>query len=147
MAMTPEERRAKDAERKRLKRAADRAAKAPATAPAADAPASTVMHDDVELALGAAKWLAESDAASKRQALMLADDVDWCTANGDRAGARAAHRALSRVLNDLGMTPSVRLQRELRSRKATPEVPDGSSSTAPEASNVSQFKRPPKRRA
>lgn len=151
MAQTPEQRKAAAAARMRAKRARERderdAAKKAAGANGANEDYPRTMHLSVESALTAAKWLAESDAASKQQALMLADDVDWCTAQGDRTGARSAHRALSRVLNDLGMTPSVRLQRELRSRKATPEVPDESSGSTPEAGNVSQFKRPPKRRA
>lgn len=152
MAQTVEERRAAAAARMRAKRASVRAvrdaAKKAALANGSNVPRVRAMRRSVTAALAAAKWLAESDVASRQQALMLADDVDACLAIGDRVGSRAAHRALSRVLNDLGMTPTVRLQRELRSRKVSPEVPDAESgSSSAEAGNVSQFKRPQKRRA
>jgi hypothetical protein len=148
MAMTTEERKARDAERKRLSRAAARAAAAstkPRTADDADAKPSTAMHEAVEKSLSAMKWLVDSDAAATAQARMLAASVDRLQSAGEETKALSAHRALLAVLNDLGGTPTVRLQRELRSQKLKPEVPSGSSNPTPEG-NVSKFERPPKRK-
>ncbi|WP_146243666.1 hypothetical protein [Curtobacterium sp. MCBD17_008] len=153
MAQSPEERRAAARERMRAKRAAERAARgvaAPAAANVANGTALRTMRDAVETAIKAARWLTPSDEASKAQARMLAEDVDLSAAAGDRAAARAAHRALSRVLNDLGATPSVRLQRELRSRRLVDatgggDVGNGGGASGKPAGNVSAFKRPEKR--
>lgn len=151
MAMTPEERRAKDAERKRrarAKAAAERDAgrRSARTVQASAAP--TTMRDAVDEALASMKWLVASDVASRVQAKELAREIDELTHEGDRAKALSAHRALSRVLTDLGGTPIVRLQRELRSLKHAPkpEVEVGSVDSAA-AGNVSKFERPAKRRA
>lgn len=90
------------------------------------------------------KWLVDSDAAAIAQARMLADSVDRLQAAGEESKALSAHRALTSVLNDLGGTPTVRLQRELRSQKLKTEVPDDGNDTATKG-NVSKFERPPKR--
>jgi hypothetical protein len=147
MAMTPEQRRVRDAERKRLSRAAARATAVPTkpkTTDGVDVPASTVMHDAVESSLLAMKWLVDSDAAAMAQARMLAATVDRLQDAGEETKALSAHRALQAVLNNLGGTPTVRLLRELRSQKLKTEVPDGSSNPTTEGV-VSEFKRPPKR--
>ena len=151
VAMTPEERRAKDAERKRIARAKAAEARADAivaqrTGNASAAP--TTMRDAVDESLRAMKWLVASDLASQVQARELARAIDELTHAGEETRALSAHRALSRVLSDLGGTPQVRLQRELRSRKRAPE-PEGNDertdSTSPPAGIVSEFKRPAKR--
>lgn len=103
------------------------------------------MHDAVETALSAMRWLVDSDAAAKAQARMLANTVDRLQSAGEETKALSAHRALTKVLNDLGGTPTVRLQREVRSLKLKTEVPDGGSDS-PAQGNVSKFERPPKRK-
>lgn len=149
--MTPEERRAKDAERKRIARA--KAAEkrelektAQRTGNASAAP--TTMRDAVDESLRAMKWLVPSDLASQVQARELARTIDELTHAGEDAKALSAHRALSRVLSDLGGTPQVRLQRELRSLRRAPD-PEGdderADSTRPPAGILSEFKRPAKR--
>lgn len=152
MAMSPEERRARDAERKRKARAAERAARDAARMEArtsAAAAAPTTMRDAVDEALAHMKWLVPSDLASKAQARELAREIDELTYEGDRAKALSAHRALSRVLGDLGGTPLVRLQRELRSLRlaAKSEADDERKSDegAATPANVTRFQRPPKR--
>ena len=146
MAMSLEQRKAKDAERKRVARAAARAVRDAARTPASDAPPSTVMADAVATALTAMKWLEPSDDAAVAQAKMLAATVDRLQHAGEESKALSAHRALTVVLNDLGGTPTVRLQRELRSQKLTKsEVPHGSRGEEA-AGNVSKFERPPKRK-
>jgi len=151
MAMTPEERRARDAERKRKARAKAAKEREAARAAARTAQASVAprtMRDAVDEALAAMKWLVASDVASKTQARELAREIDELTHEGERTKAMSAHRALSRVLSDLGGTPNVRMQRELRSLKQSPksEGEDERDDSAPPA-NVSKFERPAKRRA
>ncbi|WP_148061456.1 hypothetical protein [Frigoribacterium sp. PhB160] len=151
MAQTPEQRRAAARERMRKKREQERgqrAAATPAPANAANVPEARPMREAVDNANAAARWLTLSDEASKEQARQLADDVDASNAVGDRAAARAAHRALSRVLNDLGATPSVRLQRELRSRRLIEEKgggDDGHAAATGTTGVVTQFERPARR--
>lgn len=149
--MTHEEKRAKDAERKRIARAkaaAERDAARAAAKDAADASAATTMRDAVKSAIEAAKWLVPSDAASVAQAHELARQIDEHTAAGDAVKAMSAHRALSRVLNDLGATPAARMHHELRSQRSSKtEVPDGNEGkVATGGAVVSQLKRPTKRR-
>lgn len=151
MAMTPEERRAKDAERKRrarAKAAAERDAGRRSARTALASAAPTTMRDAVRDALAAMKWLVASDVASKVQALELAREIDEFTHEGERMKALSAHRALSRVLSDLGGTPNMRMQRELRSLKHAPKPEvDVDSVDSAAAGNVSKFERPAKRRA
>nr|WP_274635543.1 hypothetical protein [Microbacterium bovistercoris] len=110
------------------------------------------MRDALADAISHMKWIAPSDGASVAQAKQLADDIDKFHHEGDYAKALSAHRALSRVLNDLAGTPNVRLARELRSLKGTVEKPEGDdggtqSSGAKQPANVTKLRRPPKRRA
>ncbi|PPG36324.1 hypothetical protein [Rathayibacter sp. AY2B5] len=150
---TEAERKAKNADRARRYRARKAAERDEQMAVERDAHPVTVgvtMRTAVDSAIAAAKWLKESDAASIAQARLLAEDVDVSLAEGDRPAARAAHRALSRVLSDLGATPSVRLLRELRSLRFVPDSTGGSDGgSQPDAaespSNVSKFQRPEKR--
>lgn len=153
MAMTPEERRAKDADRKRKARAraaATKAAVANKTRTPKSSAETRTMRDAVDEALAAMKWLVASDVASVMQAKELAREIDELSAEGERTKALSAHRALSRVLSDLGGTPNMRMQRELRSLKHAP--PPGGEDERPDSPSeggavVTQLKRPPKRRA
>lgn len=151
MPMTPEQRRAKDAERKRVARAkaaAERDAERARRRDASDASAPRRMRDAVERSLAAMKWLQPSDDTAVELARDLAQDVDESRHEGDRVRAQSAARALTRVMHELGGTPTVRMQHELRSLRAQTksEVPDGSNDEAAQAGNVSQFKRPEKRK-
>ena len=154
MGMSVEERRERDRIRKREKRAEAAAAReaeqrASRTSAASDVPRT--MRDAVADALQHMKWLVPSDVASRTQAEDLARIIDEATHEGNEVRALSAHRALSRVLNDLGGTPSVRLARELRSLKhaANPEGGDErieGEGGAPD--NVTRFQRPaPRSRA
>ena len=152
MAMSPEERRAKDAERKRRARAKAAASRHAGRAEARTQSASAAprtMRDAVDEALSSMKWLVASDVASKMQAKELAREIDELTHEGERTKALSAHRALSRVLSDLGGTPNMRMQRELRSLKHAPEAEgdDERDDATPTPDNVTKLKRPPKRRA
>lgn len=152
MAMSPEERRAKDAERKRRARAKAAASRDAGRAEARTQNASAAprtMRDAVDEALASMKWLVASDVASKMQAKELAREIDELTHEGERTKALSAHRALSRVLSDLGGTPNMRMQRELRSLKHAPEAEgdDERDDATPAPDNVTKLKRPPKRRA
>lgn len=154
MAMTDEERRAKNAAKQREYRARKAAERAAAKVTASNAPnpaaPSTTMQDAVDEALAAMKWLVPSDVAAKAQARELARTIDECTDEGNVQKALSAHGRLSRVLSELGGTPMTRLQRELRSLKHAPpktEEDDGEGegrATLP--ANVSKFERPAKRR-
>lgn len=130
----------------RARKASERAAEEAAARDARDAEAPRVMRDAVEASLAAMKWIAPSDAASVAQARSLAEDVDLLRHAGDTNRALSAQRALSRVLNDLGGTPTVRMQHELRSLKAakrTEGADDGDSVPTPD--NVTKLERPAKR--
>lgn len=157
--MTADERRARDRERKRVMRARVRAEREAAAAQikARAEPAATVelpkMLDEVKTSLAAMKWLQPSDGASVAQAKALAAEIDQMTDAGETSKALSAHRALSRVLNDLGGTPTVRLQHELRSLKLGRRTGEGEGSegvSGDEAEQegsaiVSKFERPKKR--
>lgn len=151
--VTEAERKAKNAEKQRAyraRKAAERAAAKGDAGNGGDVPAPRTMRDEVDAALAAMKWLVESDRASKAQAKMLAEDVDVLRHAGETTKALSAQRALSRVLADLGGTPTVRMQHELRSLKAKTksEGSDGSEGEGEGSAagdNVSKFERPPKR--
>lgn len=153
MPMSDEERKAKNAAKQRAyraRKAAEReAARAAAKGDGGNGPAPTKMREAVAEAIASMKWLVPSDIASKEQALDLARIIDEATHEGDDARALSAHRALSRVLNDLGGTPAVRLARELRSLKNAPRKTEGDDDddapATPEGGNVSKFERPAKR--
>lgn len=152
--MTPEERKARDRERKRQKRAEDaaqREAERLAARTADESAAPTTMRDAVEDAIKAARWLTGADAASIAQARTLARRIDLLEHDDETTRALSAHRALSQVLNDLGATATKRMQYELRSRRGAPEEGDdernpGEGGETP--SNVTKLERPqPRSRA
>lgn len=148
MAKSSAERAREYRERKRK----EREEAAAAARDARDADAGTAMREAVTEAIASMKWLVASDIASKMQALDLARIIDEATHEGDDARALSAHRALSRVLNDLGGTPAVRLARELRSLKHAPKTEgddernEGEGGATP--ANVTKLERPkPRSRA
>jgi hypothetical protein len=153
--MTPEERRRKDADRKRNQRAKDRAAREAAKAAVADArnaSATQYMTEAVERSLAAMKWLTRSDDAAVSQVRKLAMFCDRLEDDGDYIRALSAHRALTSALQALGANPIVRQQHELRSLRAVSRTSGGSddgdrTDQQPEGAIVSNIKRPPKRRA
>lgn len=147
MGMSPEERRVRDAARKRAKRAEERAGRAERSADVDASAAPRTMRDALEVSLAAMKWLAASDGTSVAQARALAEDVDVLRHAGDVVKALSAQRALSRVLNDLGGTPTVRMQHELRSLKLRGGGDGEGDEAGPvePAGNVTSIKRPAKR--
>jgi hypothetical protein len=153
--MTPDERKARDRERKRQKRAAEaaqREAERLASRTADESAAATTMRDAVEAAITAARWLTGADAASIAQARTLARRIDLLEHEDETTRALSAHRALSQVLNDLGATATKRLQYELRSRRLAPEESDGDERNPGEGgetpANVTKLERPkPRSRA
>lgn len=157
MTMSDEERKAKNAAKNRAyraRKAAEREAeREKSKGHGSHGPAPTKMREAVTDAIAAMKWLVPSDIASKMQALDLARIIDEATHEGDDARALSAHRALSRVLNDLGGTPSVRLARELRSLKNAPSPEGGDderdkSEGGATPANVTKLERPkPRSRA
>jgi hypothetical protein len=147
MAKSEAEKRADQARRQREYRARVRAKRnAELEQSMSDAPEMpTKMRDAVESSLAAmSKWITASDGASVQQARALAHTIDRLEWKGDDVRALSAHRALSRVLHDLGGTPTVRMQHELRSLKAERKV-EGDGKPLP--GNVSKLERPAKRRA
>ncbi|WP_123546613.1 hypothetical protein [Frigoribacterium sp. PhB107] len=152
MGMTPEERKAKDAERKRLRRAelrAERPAVPSRTVDAADASVPRVMRDAVEASLAAMKWLTPSDAGAVAQARMLAEQVDLLTAAGATTKLLSAHGRLAATLGSLAGTPTMRMQHELRSLRAagkTDEEGDADDDDSEQPDNVTALPRPRARR-
>lgn len=136
-------------ERKRREREAAEAA----ARDARDAVAGSAMRVAVESALGAMKWLVASDDAAVAQARALARQVDLLEHEGQLDRMLSAHRALSRVLHELGGMPIVRMQHELRSLKLRGGGGDGDEGEAEQpsaeerqrAGNVTSIQRPPKR--
>ena len=158
MVTSAEVRRAKDAERKRVARAAAaRERQERLDAEASARPPGTEMQDELAKALDAMeKWLAASDGAAIAQARMIAKLIDRLTHEGDVVKALNAHGRLTRVLTELGGTPTVRMARELRSLKAVAkqgakderDTGEGKAGgAAVEGGNVSRFQRPAKRKA
>lgn len=153
MAMTPEERKRKDADRKRNQRAKVRAAREAAQQAVADvrkASATHYMAEAVERSLAAMKWLTASDDAATSQVRKLATFCDRLEDDGDYIRALSAHRALTSALQALGGNPIVRQQHELRSLRAVARTgggdDDGDRTDQPPAgATVSKFERPKKR--
>lgn len=135
------------AKRDRDRRASQayRARKREAHAESARAAADGVpgeMRQSVDAAIGAMRWLAESDAAAVAQARATATLIDAATLQGEHTVALRAHGQLTGLLTALGGTPRVRVQLELRSRKIALSETDAAPS---KAGNVSRFTRPAKR--
>lgn len=125
--------------RRRDARDADRRAAARAAAESA----GTEMRDAVEASIAAAKWLAPSDSATLSQLRATARIIDVAIAVEDVTLELSAHGRLSGLLNAAGMTPTSRMQNELRSQRAVPETADPGSLPANVQSITSP--RPPKR--
>ena len=101
---------------------------------------SRQMQDALEVSFASAKWLTGSDAAAMQQARSIASIID--SAEDMRLLLRA-HALLGRVLAEMGLTPRVRTQLELRARKLDMAVTAAATDAAiAEASNVSKFPRP-----
>lgn len=107
----------------------------------------------LDASLKAMKWLRPSDDGAVAQARAVADLVDAARKEGDVARELSAHRQLTTILNELGGTPKVRMQHELRSARMKDDDEGATanggerSSTRQSAANVAAFERPAKRRA
>ena len=144
MSKTPEERKARQREYSRAYRQRRRHEIAAVLAPPASRTPGPMLKS-LTTALQAMKWLADSDAALVALAKMQAAGLD---ALGDLKSPAAFglqlryHAALHRSLQELGGTPRVRTQQELRSARLT----RGAESAQVDASpNVTRLARPPKR--
>lgn len=136
----------------RARQAAERDAKASEERSRVTAGAGRETRDMVDAAVEAmAKWLTPSDAASVHQARRLAQVIDEAIFTGDVSRELAAHGRLSRVLDQIGGTPTVRMAHELRSMRANgggggaggDEAASGEAGETP--ANVTTLQRPPKR--
>lgn len=142
-------------ERKRNQAAAAAAPTAPprdASRKGKGAADPATMAASVEQALGAMKWLQPSDGALMDMARLYASQIDKILREDPSATGKAASlgQLLTRILHELGGTPTVRMQHELRSLrlKVGADDDDEGSTTEPTkvGSNVTSIKRPPKRR-
>lgn len=90
---------------------------------------SRVMLRATEAAINAMKWIQPSDGALVAQAKLVALQIDMVIEIDPMATGKAASlgQLLTRVLHELGGTPTVRLQHELRSLRAQmgAQQPDG----------------------
>lgn len=153
MAVSEEERRARNAAKNRAyraRKAAEReAARAERVSHAGNVPAGTVVRDATDRTIAALKWLTAADEASVAQARTLARRIDLLEHEDETTKALSAHRALSQILNDLGATATKRQQYELRSRRLTPEEGDGDERDPGEGgetpANVTKLQRPARR--
>lgn len=151
MPQSEDERRAAARERMRKRRAEQKRDQVSVSRSRANTGrAPRTMRAAVDTSLKAMKWIVPSDSASVAQARLLAKQVDELEHAGQAMRALSAHRALSRVLNDLAATPAARLQHEVRSLRAGADQggggDGGNEGESQQSSNVSQFKRPEKRR-
>lgn len=140
---TQETRQERNARYSREYRARKRAEAAERARVASDGPAG-VMRQSVEGAIAGMKWLAASDAASVAQVRALADMVDQAVTLGDSSLALRAHSLLSRLLAEVGGTPKVRMQLELRARRVEQGAESAAVAAAPNVTPITS-KRPPKR--
>jgi hypothetical protein len=124
-------------------------------------PTHFTIVNSVQKAVAAMKWIQPSDGALVDMALLYAVQIDQTLARDPEATGKAASlgQLLIRILHELGGTPTVRLQHELRSLRAqlgapTPGDEDGSkdqqratgTDEARSKDNVTSISRPPKRR-
>ena len=148
-------------QRKREEREAAAAAERDAdTERDADAGTKRVsMRAELDASLKAMKWLKPSDKAATAVATMLADQIDHQLEQDATQTNRvtALSHALMRALHEIGGTPTVRLQHELRSlRVAAGLEPEGekngesnersTQASKPGEATVSDIRRPPKRK-
>lgn len=75
------------------------------------------LVDSVEAAIAAMKWIRDSDGALVDMAKFYAVQIDKVISDDPTATGKAASlgQLLTRILHELGGTPTVRLQHELRS--------------------------------
>lgn len=139
--MPAESKQERDRRYAREYRARKRAERAEAARAAADGKAGP-MRQSVDASIAVAKWLEASDAAAIAQLRMLADIVDQAHENGDIRVELRVHPQLSKALAESGLTPRVRTQLELRTRKIALATSDAAPS---KAGNVVRFPRPAKR--
>lgn len=140
-AETAQERRERSAAYSRAYRVRKRAEAAERARVAADGEPGP-MRQAVESSIAAAKWLTGADAASSAQVRRLADIVD--RADDIRLEIRA-HSLLSRVLGEMGLTPRVRVQLELRARKLEAVAKDRAVDAQPNVTRISPRPVPRKR--
>lgn len=100
------------------------------------------MRQAVELSIAAARWLTGADAASCAQVRQLADIADHVD---DVRLEMRAHSLLSRVLGEMGLTPRVRMQLELRARKLEAVAQDRAVDAQPNVTRISPRPTPRKR--
>lgn len=112
-----------------------------------------------DAALGAMKWLKDSDGALVNQARRVSKQIDDLLEADPTATGKATSlgQLLTRCLHELGGTPTVRLQHELRSLRVAAGLdneggPDGPSNEGPAkappggGATVTSIKRPAKRK-
>jgi len=100
------------------------------------------MRQAVDASISAAKWITGADAASIAQAQRLADIAD--RTDDIRLEIRA-HSLLGRILADMGLTPRVRTQLELRARKLQTVVEDRAVDAQPNVTRISPRPTPRRR--
>lgn len=104
------------------------------------------MSKALEQAMKAMKWLQPSDEALVALARLQAREIDAYSSMGTvsgRAKALRVHGLLQRTLVELGGTPRMRMQHELRSARVQRQSENAAVAAAP---NVSRLRRPAKRR-
>ena len=148
-------------ERKRLERLDQGRRAQPNRPPATEArdgdSVTPTISAEVEIALAAMKWLQPSDGGAVALARHSARRIDSMVAKeDDRLASRISQetQTLIRVLHEIGGTPTVRMQHELRSMRIAARVPEGEDdrNDADEeqkqevGATVSKFERPVRRR-
>lgn len=162
MPLTPEERRERDRNYKRKYRAAQRAksaAAAKATSDTSDKPKSSnpskpdPLEKSMREAVSLMKQLTDSDNALVETLYSTARTVDQLVATGDlmwTARIISGHQALTRILHELGGTPTARQQYEFRSKKLAPTTANPKATTDagnnPEGATITPITRRPEKR-
>ena len=142
---TPETRQERNARYSREYRARKRAEAAERARAASDGPAG-VMRQSVEESIKGMKWLAASDAASVAQVRALADMADQAHTTGDTSLALRAHSLLSKLLAEVGGTPKVRMQLELRARRVEQGTQAAAVAAAPNVTPIASKRPKPRKR-
>jgi hypothetical protein len=132
MPLTPDERRERDRTYKRSYRAAQRAKSAAAAAATSDksdkakssnASDPPLLEKTMREAVALMKQLTDSDNALVETLYATARNVDRLVATNDlmwTARINSGHQTITRILHELGGTPTARQQYEFRSKKLTP---------------------------
>ncbi|SJN10549.1 hypothetical protein FM113_09405 [Leucobacter sp. 7(1)] len=105
-----------------------------------------MMRQSVEGSIAGMRWIAASDAAAVAQVRALADMADQATATGDTSLALRAHSLLSRLLAEVGGTPKVRMQLELRARRVEQGAESAAVAAAPNVTPIASKRPKPRRR-